>query len=119
MTSKAIKGHIWSSFHLKIGLLFYLFFFENLILSKFVMNANIIKRKIFNNMKFDLIITLTYVLMDNFCFISVMLACQNIISTFNGNIFYCRVKVQNLKYIRKKVYFNAQRYISFYKNNNF
>ena len=32
------------------------------------MNANISSIKIFDDMKFDLIITLTYILMDNVCF---------------------------------------------------
>ena len=31
------------------------------------MKAKITKMQIFDDMKFDLIITLTYVLMDNFC----------------------------------------------------
>ena len=31
------------------------------------MKVIIIKTQIFDNMKFDLIITLTYILMDNFC----------------------------------------------------
>ena len=31
------------------------------------MKVNIIKEQMFDNIKFDFIITLTYVLMDNFC----------------------------------------------------
>ena len=41
--------------------------FYILIIPKFDMNANITKMQVFNNMTFDLIITFTYVLMDNFC----------------------------------------------------
>ena len=65
MTSEVIEGHIRSSFYLN-NFLRYLFLL-NLILSKFGMNANVTKMQIFHNLKFDLIITLTYVLMDNFC----------------------------------------------------
>ena len=38
----------------------------NLILPKFGINANIRKMQFFDNLKFDLIITLTFVLMENF-----------------------------------------------------
>ena len=46
----------------------YISYVSNLILPKFGMNASITKMQIFDDMKFDLIIiTLTYVLMDNLC----------------------------------------------------
>ena len=45
----------------------YIFCFSNLILPKFGINANITKMLMFDDLKFDLVITLTYVLIDNFC----------------------------------------------------
>ena len=87
------------------------------------MNANLIKRKNFNNMKSDLIITLTYVLMDNFCSCVITVMLETSLPEYYQYIkwkyfFSCRVKVQNLKYIRKKVYNNVKRYISFFLKNN-
>ena len=55
------------------------FFVSNLILPNFGMNANITKMQIFDDMKFDLIITLTYVLMDNFC------SCFPYIAPYSGS----------------------------------
>ena len=99
MTSKVIEGHRRSSFYFKIHFFFNIIFVWNLFLSKFVMNANIkktkiwpqksqfffyvsnlilpkfdmnantIKMQIFDYMKFDLIISFTYVVMDNFCLV--------------------------------------------------
>ena len=67
MTSKVIEDH-------KVTFMFTdtifsgIFCVSNMILPKFCMNANITKMQIFDDMKFDLIIiTLTYVLMDNLC----------------------------------------------------
>ena len=60
---KVTKGHF-----LFTGSLFLRFFrVSNLILPKFGMNAKITKMQIFDDMKLDLILTLTYVLMDNSC----------------------------------------------------
>ena len=54
MTLEVIKGHIRSSIYLEINSFFDICFVCNLILSKFGMNVNIIKKQIFHYMKFDI-----------------------------------------------------------------
>ena len=64
---EVMEGHTKSSFYLEINFFLDFFFLWNIIFSTFSMNANITKMQIFYNIKFNFNITLTYVLMDNFC----------------------------------------------------
>ena len=59
----SLKGQIRSFFILK-STFSQIFWVCNLILSNFGMNANIIKLQLFHKMKFDLFISLTYVLIQ-------------------------------------------------------
>ena len=68
----------------------FIFCVQNLLIPKFGMNASIRKMQIFVNMKFHLMITLTYVLMDNFCpciLLKIIYSFSGILADFFSSLF--------------------------------